>query len=118
VSEVAAQTNGSPTASGLVSVSGDLVVNLEANQQPLPPKAELDWWYQYDELEARLFESPAITVITIGSDFDGARADGRAYAAKFSGPYLHESSTASATKCPEEAPEAFPDAMLEVGGSR
>jgi pimeloyl-ACP methyl ester carboxylesterase len=31
----------------LVSVSGYLVVNRKANQQPLPPKAELDWWYQY-----------------------------------------------------------------------
>jgi pimeloyl-ACP methyl ester carboxylesterase len=24
-----------------------LVVNLKANQQPLPPRAELAWWYQY-----------------------------------------------------------------------
>ncbi len=32
---------------GLVSVSGYLIVNLEANQKPLPPKAELGWWYQY-----------------------------------------------------------------------
>src|SRR5690348_8767876 len=31
----------------IVSVSGYLVVNLEANKQPLPPKAELGWWYQY-----------------------------------------------------------------------
>ncbi|WP_327128613.1 alpha/beta fold hydrolase [Streptomyces sp. NBC_01727] len=31
----------------LVSVSGYLVTNLEANQQPLPPKAEYAWWYQY-----------------------------------------------------------------------
>jgi pimeloyl-ACP methyl ester carboxylesterase len=31
----------------LVSVSGYLVVNREANQQPLPPQAELGWWYQY-----------------------------------------------------------------------
>ena len=31
----------------LVSVSGYLIVNLQANQQPLPPKAELGWWYQY-----------------------------------------------------------------------
>jgi pimeloyl-ACP methyl ester carboxylesterase len=31
----------------LVSVSGYLIVNRKANQQPLPPKAELDWWYQY-----------------------------------------------------------------------
>ena len=32
---------------GLVSVSGYLIVNLEANRKPLPPKAELGWWYQY-----------------------------------------------------------------------
>jgi pimeloyl-ACP methyl ester carboxylesterase len=31
----------------LVSVSGYIVVNLEANQQPLPPAAEYGWWYQY-----------------------------------------------------------------------
>src|SRR5260221_13853848 len=31
----------------LVAVSGYLIVNLKANQQPLPPKAELGWWYQY-----------------------------------------------------------------------
>jgi pimeloyl-ACP methyl ester carboxylesterase len=31
----------------LVSVSGYLIVNLEANKQPLPPQAELGWWYQY-----------------------------------------------------------------------
>src|SRR5690348_13249969 len=31
----------------LVCVSGYLIVNREANQQPLPPQAELGWWYQY-----------------------------------------------------------------------
>ncbi|MEU3490042.1 alpha/beta fold hydrolase [Streptomyces massasporeus] len=31
----------------LVSVSGYLVTNLEANLKPLAPKAELAWWYQY-----------------------------------------------------------------------
>jgi pimeloyl-ACP methyl ester carboxylesterase len=31
----------------LVSVSGYLIVNLIMNQQPLPPKAEYGWWYQY-----------------------------------------------------------------------
>jgi pimeloyl-ACP methyl ester carboxylesterase len=31
----------------LVAVSGYLIVNLEANQQPLTPRAELGWWYQY-----------------------------------------------------------------------
>jgi pimeloyl-ACP methyl ester carboxylesterase len=31
----------------LVSVSGYLITNLPANQMPLPPSAELGWWYQY-----------------------------------------------------------------------
>jgi pimeloyl-ACP methyl ester carboxylesterase len=30
-----------------VSVSGYLIVNLVANQQPLSPQAEHGWWYQY-----------------------------------------------------------------------
>jgi pimeloyl-ACP methyl ester carboxylesterase len=31
----------------LVSVSGYLIGSPEANMQPLPPKAELEWWYQF-----------------------------------------------------------------------
>jgi pimeloyl-ACP methyl ester carboxylesterase len=31
----------------LVSVSGYLIGSREANRTPLPPKAELQWWYQY-----------------------------------------------------------------------
>jgi pimeloyl-ACP methyl ester carboxylesterase len=31
----------------LVAVSGYLIGTPEANKQPLPPKAELRWWYQY-----------------------------------------------------------------------
>lgn len=31
----------------LVSVSGYLIGNQEAGKMPLPPKAELQWWYQY-----------------------------------------------------------------------
>lgn len=33
--------------SGLVAVSGYIVVNLAANLEPLPPQAEYGWWYQY-----------------------------------------------------------------------
>ncbi len=32
---------------GLVSVSGYLIGSQEANRAPLPPNAELQWWYQY-----------------------------------------------------------------------
>jgi len=31
----------------LVSVSGYLIGSQELNRMPLPPKAELEWWYQY-----------------------------------------------------------------------
>jgi pimeloyl-ACP methyl ester carboxylesterase len=31
----------------LVSVSGYLLANQEANKQPLPPSAEYQWWYQF-----------------------------------------------------------------------
>ena len=173
---------------GLVSVSGYLIVNLAANQKPLPPKAELGWWYQYyfstergrlgysqnrrefnkliwqiaspkwdfgdatfertaasfdnpdhvdivihnyrwrlslaegepqyRDLEARLFERPVITAptVTIGSDFDGAAADGGAYADKFSGAYSHRVLDGIGHNVPQEAPGAFTDAILEVGG--
>ncbi|MFG1653414.1 alpha/beta fold hydrolase [Micromonospora sp. NPDC049275] len=32
---------------GLVSVSGYLIASQESGRMPLPPKAELAWWYQY-----------------------------------------------------------------------
>ncbi|KRB51338.1 alpha/beta hydrolase [Rhizobium sp. Root708] len=32
---------------GMVSVSGYLIGSQEANKKPLPPQAELAWWYQY-----------------------------------------------------------------------
>jgi pimeloyl-ACP methyl ester carboxylesterase len=31
----------------MVSVSGYLIGSREANKMPLPPRAELEWWYQY-----------------------------------------------------------------------
>jgi pimeloyl-ACP methyl ester carboxylesterase len=172
----------------IVSVSGYLIVNLKANQQPLPPKAELGWWYQYyfatergkrgytdnrrefnrliwtiaspkwhfddatfdrtaasfdnpdhvsivihnyrwrlsladgepryDTLEQKLFEAPVITVpaITIGSDFDGAAADGRPYAKKFSGKYSHRILEGIGHNVPQEAPQAFAKAVIDVDG--
>ncbi len=170
----------------LVSVSGYLVVNRQANQRPLPPKAELGWWYQYyfatergkigysenreefakliwkiaspkwdfddntfgqsaqafnnpdhvsivihnyrwrlslaegepqyDDLERKLSEAPPITVpaITIGSDFDGAAADGKAYAQKFTGKYAHKILNGIGHNVPQEAPQAFVDAIIQV----
>jgi pimeloyl-ACP methyl ester carboxylesterase len=172
----------------LVSVSGYIIVNLKANQQPLPPKAELGWWYQYyfatergklgysknryefnkliwklaspkwnfddatfdrtaasfnnpdhvsivihnyrwrlslakgepqyDHLEQKLFEGPVITVpaITIATDFDGTAADGKAYAKKFSGKYSHRILNGIGHNVPQEAPQAFAEAVVEVDG--
>lgn len=170
----------------VVSVSGYIIVNLEANQQPLPPKAELGWWYQYyfatergqrgyaenrtefnkliwtlaspkwdfddaafartaasfdnpdhvsivihnyrwrlrladgerryDALEQRLSARPLITVpaITIGSDFDGPAADGKAYAKRFSGRYSHRVLNGIGHDVPHEAPRAFAQAVIDA----
>jgi len=37
----------SERCSGLISVSGYLIGSQAAGRQPLPPEAELQWWYQY-----------------------------------------------------------------------
>ena len=172
----------------LVSVSGYLITNLESNKRPLPPKAELGWWYQYyfatergrdgydanrhdfakliwqtvspkwdfddatfdrtaaafnnpdhvsivihnyrwrlslakgdpqyDGLEKRLAVAPVITVptITIASDFDGAAADGTAYAKQFSGKYSHHIFKGIGHDVPQEAPQAFAQAIVDVDG--
>ncbi|HET8999427.1 MAG TPA: alpha/beta hydrolase [bacterium] len=172
----------------LVSVSGYLITSLKANLQPLPPKAELGWWYQYyfstergklgyneyrhdfnkliwknvspkwdfddatfertaasfnnpdhvaivihnyrwrlslakgepryDDLEQKLFKGPVITVptITIASDFDGPAADGSPYRKKFSGKYSHRIFNGIGHNVPQEAPQAFAKAVLDVAG--
>ncbi|MGZ3533261.1 MAG: alpha/beta fold hydrolase [Vulcanimicrobiaceae bacterium] len=174
---------------GLVAVSGYLITNVMAQQQPLPPKAELGWWYQYyfatergrlgysenrndfnkliwtivspkwdfddatfnrtaasfenpdhvsivihnyrwrlglakgdpkyDDLENRLFQGPVIAVptITIASDFDGAAADGSSYRNKFSGKYSHRILKGIGHDVPQEAPQAFAKAIVDVDRS-
>jgi pimeloyl-ACP methyl ester carboxylesterase len=176
---------------GLVSVSGYLIGSPEANKVPLPPKAELEWWYQYyfatergrlgygehrrefnkliwqlaspkwdfddatfdrtaasfdnpdhvdivihnyrwrlglaeggpelEDLERRLAEGPVITVpaITLEGDANGApHPDSSSYANKFSGRYAHRVVTGGiGHNLPQEAPQAFADAVLEVGGA-
>ncbi len=169
-----------------VCVSGYLVTNLKANLRPLPPAAELDWWYQYyfatergkigysenrhafnkliwklaspkwnfddatydrsaaafdnpdhvdivihnyrwrlslaqgepryDDIERKLAESPVITVpaITIASDFDGKLADGAAYRKMFTGQYSHRILKDIGHNVPQEAPQAFAQAIVDV----
>ena len=178
--------------SGLVSVSGYLIGSQAAGKQPLPPEAELQWWYQYyfatergragyekyrrefakliwltaspkwefddatfertavafdnpdhvaivihnyrwrlgladgepecAKLEERLAASPVITVptITLEGDANGApHPEPDAYAAKFAGPYSHRTIGGGiGHNLPQEAPDAFADAVLEVGGMR
>ncbi len=170
----------------LVSVSGYLVTNRETNKQPLPPAAELGWWYQFyfstergvlgyeknrhdfnkliwkiaspkwtfddatyersaacfdnpdhvaivihnyrwrlgladgdpklEALEQKLAQGPPVSVptITIGSDFDGVNADGKAYRSKFSGKYEHRVLDGIGHNVPQEAPEDFTKAILDV----
>ena len=75
---------------------------------------------EYAELEQWLTEGPAIAVptITIEGDANGApHSEPGAYAAKFSGPYSHRTIEGGVGhNLPQEAPEAFADAVLEVGG--
>jgi len=171
---------------GIVAVSGYLITSIEANKKPLPPAAELGWWYQYyfstergrvgykqythdfdkliwkqaspkwnfddatydrtaasfdnpdhvdiavhnyrwrlglakgepqyEELEEKLFKRPPVTVpaITIASDFDGPNADGKAYASKYTGKYSHRVLKGIGHNVPQEAPEAFAKAVVDV----
>jgi pimeloyl-ACP methyl ester carboxylesterase len=75
---------------------------------------------QYDELEKRLAQGPVIAVptITLEGDANGApHPDARAYAKKFSGKYAHRVITGGiGHNLPQEAPQAFAEAVLEVDG--
>ena len=175
---------------GLVAVSGYLIGSQQAGKLPLPPAAELQWWYQYyfatergragydhyrrdfakliwrtasprwtfddatfdrsaasfdnpdhveivihnyrwrlglaegeaeyEDLEKRLAEGPVIGVptITLEGDANGApHPDPSSYARKFSGEYSHRTIAGGVGhNLPQEAPDAFADAVLEVGG--
>ena len=178
--------------SGLVSVSGYLIGSQATGRLPLPPAAELQWWYQYyfatergragyekyrhefakliwqtaspkwnfddatfersaasfdnpdhvaivihnyrwrigladgaaeyAELEEQLASGPVITVpaITLEGDANGApHPEPSAYAEKFSGLYSHRTIEGGiGHNLPQEAPEAFADAVLEVGAAQ
>jgi pimeloyl-ACP methyl ester carboxylesterase len=73
---------------------------------------------QYDHLERRLAEFPDITVpaITLEGDANGApHPDPSSYAKKFAGTYSHMLITGGVGhNLPQEAPEAFVDAVIEV----
>ncbi len=75
---------------------------------------------KYDELEKKLAQSPAITVptITLEGDANGApHPDASAYANKFSGRYEHRVvSGGVGHNLPQEAPQAFTKAIVDVDG--
>lgn len=75
---------------------------------------------RFDALEARLAQRPDITVptITLEGDANGApHPDPAAYAGKFKGRYAHRLITGGVGhNLPQEAPEAFARAVLDVAG--
>ena len=76
---------------------------------------------ELDDLEARLAEGPPITVptITLEGDANGApHPEPSVYAGKFTGPYEHRTIPGGVGhNLPQEAPQAFADAVIAVGAS-
>jgi pimeloyl-ACP methyl ester carboxylesterase len=74
---------------------------------------------KYDELERRLAAGPVIAVptITLEGDANGApHPDPRSYARKFTGMYAHRLIKGAGHNLPQEAPQAFVEAVVEVAG--
>ena len=76
---------------------------------------------KYDDLEKRLGQSPVISVptITLEGDANGApHPDPSSYAKKFSGKYAYRTiSGGVGHNLPQEAPQAFAEAVVEVAES-
>jgi pimeloyl-ACP methyl ester carboxylesterase len=75
---------------------------------------------KYDALEAQLAKAPPIGVptITLEGDANGApHPDASSYAKKFTGKYAHRVIEGGVGHdLPQEAPKAFANAIIEVGG--
>ncbi|MFF5172814.1 alpha/beta fold hydrolase [Micromonospora sp. NPDC000089] len=73
---------------------------------------------RYDEIERRLAANPPVTVPTISLEGDANGAphlDPSMYAGRFTGPYEHRTVGGGVGhNLPQEAPEAFADAVLAV----
>lgn len=75
---------------------------------------------RYDDVERRLAKGPVIGVPTV--TLDGGRdpftpaGGGASYRDKFSGPYAHRTLKDIGHNVPQEAPEAFADAVVEADG--
>ncbi|WP_127502766.1 alpha/beta fold hydrolase [Actinoplanes solisilvae] len=72
----------------------------------------------YARAEAQLARTPPITVpaVTLDGTADGnfPATDGRASAARFTGPRVHRQVSDAGHNLPQESPEAFADAVREV----
>jgi len=75
---------------------------------------------RYQDVERRLGQGPVITVptITLDGDSDGVTpaTDGASYRNKFLGHYTHRIIEGAGHNLPQEAPQAFADAVVEVDG--
>ncbi|QEC42888.1 alpha/beta fold hydrolase [Pseudobacter ginsenosidimutans] len=75
---------------------------------------------KYDALEKKLAAFPSISVptVTLEGDANGApHPSPTAYASKFTGKYAHHALTGGiGHNLPQEAPQAFADAIIEVAG--
>ncbi len=74
---------------------------------------------RYVDLEKKIAALPVISVpaITLASDFDGPAAAGAAYARKFTGKYSHRVLPGIGHNVPQEAPQAFAQAVVDVDHS-
>lgn len=77
---------------------------------------------RYEDLEKRLAQAPVIAVptITLEGDANGApHLEASAYAKMFSGSYSHRLITGGiGHNLPQEAPQAFAEAVMDVGAAR
>ncbi|MEZ2126335.1 MULTISPECIES: alpha/beta fold hydrolase [unclassified Sinorhizobium] len=75
---------------------------------------------QYEDLEKRLSKAPSISIptITLEGDANGApHPDPASYRSKFTGKYTHRTITGGiGHNLPQEAPQAFAEAVIEVDG--
>jgi hypothetical protein len=98
----------------MVSVSGYLIGSREANKKPLPPKADLAWWYQFylatERGRAGYLEGDANGAPHPESSSDAKQFSGRCAHGTIKGGVGHN--------LPQEAPQAFAEAAIEVDGYR
>lgn len=73
---------------------------------------------QFDQLEKQLAQSPAISLptITLDGELDPFTppGDGASYRGRFTGTYAHRTLKGIGHNLPQEAPEAFAEAVVEV----